>query len=96
MPSSMNLWSGNVVIFWRRMKFCLKRGNISSIFISSIVLIPEFKLGQIISSELELEMDSTGYPDDNNFFEFGYCGHTQFPHSNIFLDQASDLILSQF
>ena len=41
-------------------------------------------------------MDSTGYPDDHNFFELGYCGHTQLPHSNIFLDQASDLILTQF
>ena len=27
MPSSMNLWSGNVVIFWRLIKFCLKLGN---------------------------------------------------------------------
>ena len=41
-------------------------------------------------------MDSTGYLDDHNSFEFGYCGHTQFPYSKIFLDQASDLILSQF
>ena len=41
-------------------------------------------------------MDSTGYPDDHKFFELGYCGHTQYPHSKIFLDQASTLILSQF
>ena len=41
-------------------------------------------------------MDSTGYPDDYNFFELGYCGHNQFPYSNIFLDQASALILSHF
>ena len=41
-------------------------------------------------------MDSTGYPDDHNFFELGYCGHTQLPHQKIFLDQTSDLILSQF
>ena len=41
-------------------------------------------------------MDSTGYPDDHNFFEIGYCGHTQYPHSNIFLDQAGALIISQF
>ena len=50
MPSSMNLWSGNVVIFWRRMKFFLSEEISSSICIISIVLIPEFKLGQIISS----------------------------------------------
>ena len=41
-------------------------------------------------------MNSTGYPDDNNFFELEYCGHTQYPHSKVFLDQASALILSQF
>ena len=41
-------------------------------------------------------MDPTGYPDDHNFFELGYCGHTQYPHSKIFLDQSSALILSQF
>ena len=26
-PSSMNLWSGNVEIFFRWIKFCLKLGN---------------------------------------------------------------------
>ena len=41
-------------------------------------------------------MDSTGYPDDHNFFELGYCGHTQYPYSKMFLDQESALILSQF
>ena len=41
-------------------------------------------------------MDSIGYPDHHNFFELGYCGHTQYPHSKIFLDQASALILLQF
>ena len=41
-------------------------------------------------------MDSTGYPDDYNFFELWYCGHTQYPHSNIFLDQARALTISQF
>ena len=41
-------------------------------------------------------MDFTGYPNDHNLFELGYCVHTQFSHSKSFLDQASDLILSQF
>ena len=41
-------------------------------------------------------MDSTGYPEKYNFFELGYCGQPQYPYSNIFLDQASDLILSHF
>ena len=41
-------------------------------------------------------MDSSGYPDMYNFFELGYFGHPQYPYSKIFLDQASDLILSHF
>ena len=41
-------------------------------------------------------MDSTGYSNHHNFFELVYCGHTQYPHSKIFLDQASALILLQF
>ena len=47
------------------------------------------KLYRLSLQQLECEMDSTGYPDHRNFFELGYCGHTQFPHSKIFLDQAS-------
>ena len=54
------------------------------------------RLEKLSLQQLECELDSTGYPEDHNFFELGYCGHTQFPHSNIFLDQASALILSQF
>ena len=54
------------------------------------------KLDRLSLQQIECEMNSTGYPDDHNFFEFRYFGHTQFPYSNIFLDQASDLILSQF
>ena len=53
------------------------------------------KLDRLSLQQLEFEIDSTGYPEDYNFFELGYCGHTQLPYSNIFLDQASDLILSQ-
>ena len=59
-------------------------------------LFLDSKLDRLYLQQLGCEMDSTGYPDDHNFFELGYCGHTQFPYSNIFLDQASDLILSQF
>ena len=51
------------------------------------------KLDRLFLQQLEFEMDSIGYPDDYNFFELGYCGHTEFPYSKIFLDQASDLIL---
>ena len=45
---------------------------------------------------LECEMDCTDYPDKYNLFELGYCGHPKYPQSKIFLNQASDLILSQF
>ena len=38
------------------------------------------KLDRLSLQQLECEMDYTGYPDDHNFFEFGYCGHTQLPH----------------
>ena len=68
-------------------------------FLPKFVLDPlrgflNLKLYRLSFLQLECEMDSTGYPDDHNFFELGYCGHTQYPHSNIFLDQARDLILS--
>ena len=59
-------------------------------------LFLDSKLDRLSLQQLEFEMDSTGYPDDHNFFELGYCGHTQFPYSKIFLDQASDFILLQF
>ena len=54
------------------------------------------KLDRLSLQKIECEMYSTGYPDHQNFFELGYCGPTQYPHSNTFLDQASSLILSQF
>ena len=54
------------------------------------------KLDRLSLQQLECEMDSAGYPDHHNFFELGYCGHTQYPYSKIFLDQESALILSQF
>ena len=54
------------------------------------------KLDRLYPQQLECEMDSTGYPDDHKFFEIGYCVHTQYPQSKIFLDQESALILSQF
>ena len=53
-------------------------------------------LDRLSLQKLDFEMGSTGYPDKYNFFELGYCGHPQYPYSNIFLDQASDLILSHF
>ena len=38
------------------------------------------KLDRLSIQQLEFELDSTGYPDDYNLFELGYCGHTQFPY----------------
>ena len=43
--------------------------------------------------QLACEMDRTDYPDKYNFFELEYYGHPKYPHTNMFLDQASDLIL---
>ena len=54
------------------------------------------KLDRLSLQQLEYEMDYTDYPDKYNFFELGYCGHPEYPHSKIFLDQARDLILSHF
>ena len=70
-------------------------------FLPKFVLAPlrrflDSKLDILSLRQHECEMNSTGYPDDHKFFELGYNGHTQYPHSNIFLDQARALILSQF
>ena len=54
------------------------------------------KLDRLYFQQFEFEMDSAGYPDKYSFSGFGYCGHPQYPYSNIFLDQANDLILSHF
>ena len=59
-------------------------------------LFLDSKLDRLSLQPIECEMDSTGYPDDHNFFGLGYCGHTQFPHSKIFLDRARVFILLQF
>ena len=68
-------------------------------FLTKFVLAPlrgflNLKLDRLSLLQLECEMYSTGYPDDHKFFELGYCGHTQYPHSKIFLDQARALLLS--
>ena len=54
------------------------------------------KLDRLSLQQFDFEMNSAGYPDKYNFFELGYCAHPQFPYSKIFIDQASDLILSHF
>ena len=51
-------------------------------FLPQLVLSPlrsflNLKLDRLSLLQLECEMDSTGYPDDHNFFELGYCGHNQ-------------------
>ena len=64
--------------------------------LSPFNLFLDSKLDRLSLQQLECEMYSTGYLDHHNFFQLGYCGHTQYPHSKIFLDQASALILLQF
>ena len=39
-------------------------------------------------------MDRTDYPDKYNFFELVYFVHPDYPHTEIFLSQASELTLS--
>ena len=51
-------------------------------FLPQFVLTPlrsflNLNLDRLSLQQLECEMDSTGYPDDHNFFELGYCGHNQ-------------------
>ena len=47
-------------------------------------LFLDSKLDRLSLQQFECKMDSTGYPDDHNFFELVYCGHTQFPYSKFF------------
>ena len=54
------------------------------------------EVGRISLPQLEYEMDFTDYPAGYNFFLIGYCGHPNFPYTNIQLEQASDLALSRF
>ena len=58
--------------------------------------ISEFKIGQIISSAAWVWNEFHWLSWQVQFFELGYCGHPQYPYSNIFPNQASDLIISYF
>ena len=64
-------------------------------------IFPKFVLAPLcgfLNSKLD-RLSRNGFnwvSDDHNFFELGYCVHTQCPHSKIFLDQASALIILQF
>ena len=39
-------------------------------------------------------MEHADLPDDYNYFEIGYCGHSDFPYTHIKLEQATKLIPS--
>ena len=54
------------------------------------------EVDRISLQQLEYEMDRTDYPVDYKSFDIGYCGHPNFPYTNIQLKQASDLILLHF
>ena len=58
--------------------------------------MPNLEVDRISLQQLEYEMDCTDYPVDYNCFEIVYCGHPNFPYTNIQLEQASDIILSHF
>ena len=58
--------------------------------------ISKFKIGKIISSAAWVWNGFRWLSWQVHFFELGYCGHPQYPYSEIFLNKASDLILSHF
>ena len=53
-------------------------------------------MNRLSTQQLKCEMDCTDYPDKYNIFELGYCGHPNYPHIKIFLNQTSNLIPSHF
>ena len=73
-----------------------KGSKISTFFIRPFLTMLNLEVEKISLQQLEYKMDFTNYPGDYNFFEIGYCGHTNFPFSNIQLDHTSDLIPSYF
>ena len=55
-----------------------------------------FEVDSLYLQQLVYEMDRTDYPVEGNFFEIGYCGHPNSPHTNIQLKQATNLIFLNF
>ena len=51
----------------------------------------KFEVDRLSIQQLEYEMNRTDYPVDYNFCEIGYCGHPNFPYTNIKLKQATIL-----
>ena len=47
------------------------------------------EVDRIYLQQLEYEMDRTDYPVDYNFFLIWYCGHPNFPYTNIQFEQSS-------
>ena len=79
------------------MKICLRIGKKTYLFLlRPFLTILNLEVDRISLQKLEYEIDCTEYPVDYNFFETGYCGHPNFPNTNIQLKQASDLLLSDF
>ena len=54
------------------------------------------EVNRLSLQKFEYEMDCTEYPVDYIFFEIGYCGHTNFPYTNIQIEKSSDLIIPHF
>ena len=72
------------------------RSKRPNFLISPYLTILNLEVDRLSLQQPEYEMDRTGYPVNYNIFEIGYCGHPNFPYTNIQLKQSSDLILSHF
>ena len=72
------------------------RSKIPAFVLRPLKSMLNFEVNRLSLQKLEYEMDCTDYPVDCNFFEIGYCGHPNFPYTNIQFKQATNLILSHF
>ena len=55
-----------------------------------------FEVERLSPQQLEYKIDRNDYPVNYNFYEIGYCGHHNFPYTNIQFKQSNNLILSHF
>ena len=72
------------------------RSKIPDFVLRSLNSMLNFEVDKLYLQQLKYEMDRTDYPVDYNCFEIGFCGHPTYPNQNIQLEQATNLILSNF
>ena len=72
------------------------RSKISAFLLKPLKSMLNPKVYRLYPQQLEHKMYCTDYPVDYSFLEIGYCGHPNFPYSDIQLKKATNLILSHF